>query len=91
MGKGKKEDTDEMIRQIQETRRQLAASLYSDFFGGPLSAGTSSSAGQESGKASSAAAGAAESSKACDDMLKAPVEAATGPAPKRAQAPTVKE
>ena len=91
MGKGKKEDTDEMIRQIQETRRQLAASLYSDFFGGPLSAGTSSSAGQESGKASSAAAGAAESSKACDDMLKAPVEAATGPAPKRAQAPMVKE
>ena len=91
MGKGKKEDTDEMIRQIQETRRQLAASLYSDFFGGPLSAGTSSSAGQESGKASSAAAGAAESSKACDDMLKAPVEAATGPAPKRAQAPTAKE
>ena len=91
MGKGKKEDTDEMIRQIQETRRQLAASLYSDFFGGPLSAGTSSSAGQESGKASSAAAGAAESSKACGDMPKAPVEAATGPAPKRAQAPMVKE
>ena len=90
MGKGKKEDTDEMIRQIQETRRQLAASLYSDFFGGPLSAGTSSSAGQESGKAS-AAAGAAESSKACGDMPKAPVEAATGPAPKRAQAPMVKE
>ena len=29
-----KDNTDEIIRQIQETRKQLTASLYDDFFGG---------------------------------------------------------
>ena len=32
MGKQNTDNTEEMIRQIRETRKNLAASLYNDFF-----------------------------------------------------------
>ncbi len=40
MGKNTNDDTEELIRQIQETRKQLASSLYEDFFASPSAAGT---------------------------------------------------
>ena len=87
-----KENTEEMIRQIQETRRQLAASLYNDFFGGanvPAGAGTADAkaperpAGEPAGKGPERPAG--------EPARKAPVEFATGPAPKTPEPVPVKE
>ena len=74
-----KDNTEEMIRQIQETRRQLAASLYNDFFGGAGTKGKAEpKADASEGKASAGAMQAGEEPKA-------PVQAATGPAPKAVQ------
>ena len=84
-----KENTDEIIRQIQETRRQLTASLYDDFFGvadTPKKNSAQAASSRTQGAAQAGAAGAqSESSDA-----KAPVEAATGPAPKAVQEPPAK-
>ena len=89
-----KDNTDEIIRQIQETRRELAASLYNDFFGSARSASAPASrpeAGDAGASASSAASdqpgGATDSGQA----PKAPVQAATGPAPKAVENPPAKE
>ena len=84
-----KDNTDEIIRQIQETRKQLTASLYDDFFGAadaPKKNSALAASSQAQGAAQAGAAGAqSESSDA-----KAPVEAATGPAPKAVQEPLAK-
>ena len=85
-----KDNTDEMIRQIQETRRQLAASLYNDFFGGGSTAGQAP-AGADSAPGASPAGAAAADGSAAMSGAKAPVQAATGPAPEAAQAPVSQE
>ena len=74
---GKEDNTEEMIRQIQETRRQLAASLYNDFFGGAGAAGTPSSPAFE----------AASSGGEGNCAAKAPVQGAEGRRGVRAPAP----
>ena len=90
---GKEDNTEEMIRQIQETRRQLAASLYNDFFGGAGAAGTPSSpafeAASSGGEGNCAAKAPVQGAE--DPAKKAPVQTATGPAPKTPQPPAVKE
>ena len=91
MGKEKTEDTEEMIRQIQETRKQLAASLYNDFFGGADSAGTSSAQGAAAGKTAALSDAEPDRDTSSGQQSKAPVEAATGPAPKAVQEPKAKE
>lgn len=89
MGKEKTEDTEEMIRQIQQTRRELAASLYNDFFGGAGAPSAPSAAGAAAGNAAASVNAAPGQDPA--QAPKAPVEAATGPAPKAVQEQKVKE
>ena len=83
-----KDNTDEIIRQIQETRKQLTASLYDDFFGGAdaENKNPSAAAPRTQGAAPAGAAGA----QAGSSDARAPVEAATGPAPKAVQEPPAK-
>ena len=89
MGKEKTEDTEEMIRQIQQTRRELAASLYNDFFGGAGAPSAPSAAGAAAGNAAASVNAAPGQDPA--QAPKAPVEAATGPAPKAVQEQKAKE
>ena len=79
-----KDNTEEMIRQIQETRKQLAASLYNDFFGGGSTDGRTSDGTEAAPGASSAGVSSAQGPAAAGGAM-APVQAATGPAPKAAQ------
>lgn len=88
-----KDNTDELIRQIQETRRQLASSLYDDFFAGAdakTDGNGGSSADAGSGVPNSAAGSAASSAAGAADT-KAPVQAATGPAASAAQTQPAKQ
>lgn len=84
-----KDNTDEIIRQIQETRKQLTASLYDDFFGVPDTAKKNSAQEAASRTQGAAPAGAAGAQAGSSDA-RAPVEAATGPAPKAVQEPPAK-
>ena len=84
-----KDNTDEIIRQIQETRKQLTASLYDDFFGVPDTAQKNSAQEAASRTQGAAPAGAAGAQAGSSDA-RAPVEAATGPAPKAVQEPPAK-
>ena len=82
MGKQNTDNTEEMIRQIRETRKNLAASLYNDFF-----AAGNQPAGETASSDYPAEAGSAA---AAPKKAKPPVQAATGPAPKAQQEIPVK-
>ncbi len=86
-----KDNTEEIIRQIQETRRQLASSLYNDFFADADGQMTGSGTGPL--PASGAAAPSKNTAQAADNTAgaKAPVQAATGPAASAPQAQSVKQ
>ena len=77
----KNDPTEEMIRQLQETRRNLTSSLYQDFFQGPVAA----PAGKQSGEQS------ASSAQAATQAPKAPVQKATGPDPKKPEDPPARQ
>ncbi|HCI73991.1 MAG TPA: AAA family ATPase, partial [Lachnospiraceae bacterium] len=89
MNKQDSGNTEEIIRQIQETRRQLTSSLYNDFFGQGASGSSKGTSGSPQGTSAGTAAKSAAASAAgaaAGAPPKAPVQAATGPAPKAAQA-----
>ena len=84
----KKDNSEEMIRQLQETRKQLASSLYKDFFGS-AEAGAGSAGAAAAG--TSQASGRKEPASSSAPGRKAPVQAATGPAPKTPDSHPVKQ
>ena len=90
MGNKHNDNTEEMIRQIQQTRRQLASSLYNDFFAQPKAADQTQGAGTGVKAGAKAASSRAQDQGAAASSM-APVQAAVGPAPKPVSEPEAKE
>ena len=83
----KKDDTDELIRQIQETRRELASSLYHDFFTNGLPEGGSTKGDSPEGGNPGTGDGAGTAQTNGQDASQAPVQTQTaGPAKAESQA-----
>ncbi len=101
-----KDNTEELIRQIQATRQQLASSLYKDFFGDSTGSGAGASGSAGENAAPGASQNAGDTASAGDPQsvsgngygapadvasTNAPVQFATGPAPVQTESEPAKE
>ncbi len=88
-----KDNTEELIRQIQMTRQQLASSLYQDFFADAGKQASGCSAGTSKTVSGDTTGGAGAGGSAAGSIAPAmpPVQSATGPAQSEPEAVPVKE